>query len=117
MFESILSRRRFLVSGLRAAFFGCGLLLSACDSKKKGQEKKPQTTGVERCDDLSALSETEAALRTKFGYVTKSPIAENQCKNCNLFLPPKADRVCGSCMLFKGPVLPDAYCTYWAPRV
>jgi hypothetical protein len=115
MSKLILSRRKFLVSGTALVAFSLGA--GGCDSKNKPEEKKPQTTGLERCDDLSALSEAEATLRLKFGYVTKSPIAENHCKNCNLFLPPKADRVCGSCMLFKGPVLPDAYCTYWAPRV
>jgi hypothetical protein len=46
--------------------------------------------------------------------VDDSPIAENQCNNCNLYLPPKGDKPCGGCILFQGPVQPEGYCTYWA---
>ena len=95
------------------------LALGGCDGKQdhNSTDNPGSDPSVTSCDDLNGVSETDLALRKKLGYVEKSPIADNQCQNCNLFLPPKEEQKCGGCMLFKGPVFNDAYCTYWAPKV
>lgn len=120
MKNTINPRRVFIhrcvrVTGMLAtgvlAWAGCG----------KKQEKADAPPGdaldVSACDDLSGLSGEELAVRTKLGYVEETPLPDNHCGNCNLYLPPKEGRKCGGCMLFKGPVFSDAYCTYWAPKV
>jgi hypothetical protein len=116
----VFSRRkfvsRFVLRGgalLTAAFSiaGCG--------RKKEEEKISggAQASVEPCSDLSGVPENDIELRKKFAYVNQSPINDNQCNNCNLYLPPKKGSPCGGCMLFKGPVHPEGYCTYWAPKV
>ena len=114
------SRRKFISKYVCAStvFLGVGLLLGSCDRKKTVQENKSNAaTRVDPCSNLSGVSENDIALRQKLGYVKESPIPDNRCNNCNLYLPPGADKDCGRCMLFKGPVYPSGYCTYWAPRV
>ncbi len=66
------------------------------------------------CDDLSKVSAEEIAKRKKLAYVSQSPVENNQCANCNLFIP-APEKPCGACLLFKGPVSPEGHCTYWAP--
>lgn len=111
------SRRAFVA---RLAFhtgvvLSAGYLVMACD--KKQSARNDDVTPVDFCDDLSAVSENDLALRKQFAYVDASPIEDSQCDNCNLFLPPKSEQRCGGCMLFKGPVAKSGYCTYWAPKV
>jgi hypothetical protein len=72
---------------------------------------------VEHCGDMEGLEETELSKRKQLGYTDETPIADNTCGNCQLFLPPKEGQKCGGCQLFNGPVFEVAYCTYWAPRV
>lgn len=114
------SRRNFLGKLAGASLAVAGVtVLAGCENKKElntnpqSQNEKP----VLSCDDLTGVSESDLGVRKKLGYVEQSPIAENTCHNCNLYLPPKPDHKCGGCMLFKGPVFADAYCTYWAPKV
>lgn len=117
------SRRRFL-GGIATAWLlavGAVPILSGCGKKEEtasGEQSASEQAvqPVTSCDDLTGVSEQDLAVRKKLGYVEKSPIADNQCHNCNLYLPPKPDHNCGGCMLFKGPVFTDAYCTYWAPK-
>ena len=112
------SRRSFVARCGSLATIGI-LAVTGC-GKKQDQNPQDNPVGdqpVSSCDDLKGVSENDLALRKKLGYVEKSPIADNQCVNCNLFLPPKEGQSCGGCMLFKGPVFTDAYCTYWAPKV
>jgi hypothetical protein len=112
------SRRRFIVRCGSLATMGL-LAVTGCGKKNdpKAEDDPAGESSVSSCDDLKGVSENDLALRKKLGYVEKSPIADNQCLNCNLFLPPKEGQNCGGCMLFKGPVFTDAYCTYWAPKV
>jgi hypothetical protein len=111
------SRRAFVLKsavsclGIFAGVFG------SCDQKKPDRDNKAGDMKLDPCDDFENVSESDLALRQKFGYVNKSPIPENQCNNCNLYLPGKTAKDCGGCMLFKGPVYAFGYCTYWAPRV
>lgn len=110
------SRRTFvnrLVSAASAML--AGALAIACAGKKPDAEQAAHD--VTSCDDLSQVSEQDRATRRKLGYMKESPIADNQCQNCNLYLPPKAGHSCGGCMLFQGPVYPTGYCTYWAAKV
>lgn len=114
------SRRNFLGKLANAGLVMIGAnSLAGCENKKEAntdaqsKNEKP----VSSCDDLTGVSESDLAVREKLGYVEESPIADNLCHNCNLYLPPKDGQACGGCMLFKGPVFSDAYCTYWAPKV
>jgi hypothetical protein len=66
------------------------------------------------CDDLSKVSAEEIAKRKKLAYVSQSPVENNQCGNCNLYIP-APEKPCGACLLFKGPVSPEGHCAYWAP--
>lgn len=114
------SRRRFIKEGAHRA----GVLLtilfvsSKCREKKvKDSDKAATGDSQDPCSDLSSVPESDVELRRKFAYVKESPIADNHCHNCNLYLPPKDASPCGSCMLFKGPVNANGYCTYWAPKI
>jgi len=114
------SRRRFIIEGLRGsavlstAFF----LFSKCREKKVEDKSKASASDTQDpCGDLSDLPENDLELRRKFAYVKESPVPDSHCNNCNLFLPSKSASPCGSCMLFKGPVDPSGYCTYWAPKI
>jgi len=114
------SRRQFLEKCFSAGgvLLTGTLLLGSCGQNKDRDEVSNGTnTPVDSCDDLKAVGESDIAVREKLGYVQESPIADNQCHNCNLYLPPKTGQNCGGCMLFKGPVYAAAYCTYWAPKV
>lgn len=113
------SRRKFIRKCLFASsvFLGEALVLSSCGSGKPSQEDKKNASAGDPCDDLSAVSENEILKREKFGYVKESPIADNNCGNCGLYVPSEAEQACGKCMLFEGPVYSSAYCTYWAPQV
>jgi len=89
-----------------------------CGEKRDADQAVPEPQATaDPCSDLSGVSKNDIELRAKFAYVNESPIADNQCTNCNLFLPPREGEKCGGCLLFKGPVNPSGYCTYWAPKV
>jgi hypothetical protein len=110
-------RRKFILQSATAGLGICLTLLASCGKKKAVPENRSAGVPVDACDDLEGVPQSDVDLRQKFGYVKKSPVPENECNNCNLYLPPKAEEKCGGCMLFKGPVFLEAYCAYWAPRV
>jgi hypothetical protein len=84
-------------------------------SKKQiAQKLVPQDDLKNPCDDLSKVSAEEIAKRKKLAYVSQSPVENNQCANCNLYIP-APEKPCGACLLFKGPVSPEGHCAYWAP--
>lgn len=115
---SSLSRRKFILRliGIGATPLAVSSFLS-CDRKTAVEKESGTEALVDPCDDLSGVSQNDIALRQKLGYVKESPIEDNKCNNCNLFLPSASNEKCGGCMLFKGPVYATGYCTYWAPRV
>jgi hypothetical protein len=110
-------RRKFISQSATAGLGICVSLLARCGQKKPVPENRPTGVPVDACDDLEGVPQNDVELRQKFAYVKKSPIPENECNNCNLYLPPGTGKECGACMLFKGPVYSSGYCTYWAPRV
>jgi hypothetical protein len=130
MNNSKLSRRVFCSSILSngAALVGAGAILSACgggagNENGKTQDKPattsgpttaPPVTSADACTDFSNIDPAELKKREALGYVEKSPIPDNLCENCKLFIPWQNNTSCGGCMLFQGPVQLDAYCTYWA---
>ena len=104
-------------SALQLAFIP--VIIESCTSNKNEAEKKNKAaTSSDPCSDYSEISKDDIKKRESLGYVQKATSAENKhCGNCNLWLPPVADKACGKCLLFKGPVPAEAYCTYWAPQV
>lgn len=113
-------RRAFI----RDAYRACGIIvagaiaLTGCGRQENKTEAVTEPLDpADPCGDLSNVSEKDIAVREKLGYVKESPLPDNQCQNCNLYLPAKSGEACGGCMLFKGPVYAEAYCTYWAPKI
>lgn len=139
MKESNCSRRKFISQSiyLGATFLGGALLLGsssipavAKDKTGSGAQKDPEAILDEElkpayqdtikkvkdpCDDMTGVSAEELAKRKKLAYVNKSPIEDNHCGNCALYLIPAKGKACGGCALFKGPVRSEGYCAYWAP--
>jgi hypothetical protein len=115
---NFISRRKFISRfvGISSTSFGILSLLS-CDRKPTVEKRSETKAVIDPCDDLSGVSQNDLALRQKLNYVNESPIEDNKCNNCNLFLPSSSNQKCGGCMLFKGPVYATGYCTYWAPKV
>ena len=118
------SRRKFIGKYILAGTvsLSTGVLIAgsavsgiAKEGDLKQQTNNPQSAQNNPCDDLKGVSADEIAKRKKLAYVNKTPIPDNHCSNCALYLPPAKDKPCGGCMLFKGPVRPEGYCAYWAP--
>lgn len=114
------TRRAFLRKLALSGFLviGGGFLWSGCQGRK---DTKSTTAGSKdyfggNCGDYSKLTEDDHKARKKLGYEKKSPVAEQECQHCNLWLPPKGGQTCGGCTLFKGPIEPKGTCTYWAPK-
>lgn len=121
--EKKIKRRAFIETTLRygATVMMVPILLQACKSDG-GESSDTKATAenaldVTSCDDLSKTPESEIKKRVGFGYVEESPMPEQHCKNCQLYLPPQEGKSCGGCALFQGPVFENGYCTYWAPIV
>lgn len=114
------SRRDFLrtFGALAPVVLGAGAFLSACGGggTKEGGGDNAASAGLTDCGDLSGVSEAELAKRTSLGYVDETPMPEQHCGNCLLYLLPEKEGTCGGCQLFKGPVFEQGYCTYWAAK-
>ncbi|NND34718.1 MAG: high-potential iron-sulfur protein [Saprospiraceae bacterium] len=92
-------------------------LLITLSCKKTEKNEKSESFTLRDCEDLSQVSPEEIKKRESLGYTKESPMPDKNCTNCNLYSPPSGAKICGGCMLFKGPVLAEAYCTYWAPQI
>ena len=129
MKEKKYARRNFLQKYLNLVYLlaASGIMLSFKSKtsatkwkKTSGSKKQPakkivsQDDSKNPCDDLSKVSADEILKRKKLAYVSQSPVENNHCGNCNLFIP-APDKPCGACLLFKGPVSPEGHCAYWAP--
>jgi len=105
MRTSNLSRRSLLQHGVYVVAIGAApILLNACT--------KPEF----HCDDVSGLSEADAALRSALEYRDVSPHGEKKsCSSCAFFKAGK-EHQCGRCTLVQGPIHPLGYCNSWAAK-
>ena len=105
MTKTTLSRRQILERGIRLALVGSTpILLNACS--------KPEL----HCEDVSALSEDDRALRSQLEYRDLSPYAETKsCSKCAFYKAGKKNE-CGKCTLVKGPINPRGYCNSWSAK-
>ncbi|MEP7257868.1 MAG: hypothetical protein ABI687_05765 [Flavitalea sp.] len=96
--------------GVAAAMIG----ISSCQPETKTPVTPAKgVTDAEACNDYKKLDNADVKAREQLGYVQIAPSANKNCGNCKLWLP---GNPCGKCQLFKGPVPPTAYCTYWAKQ-
>lgn len=109
------SRRKFIHTCL--GLVSAGFAMSSCGTKDRQVENTEDSFPGNPCEDMQGLNHEDLAKREQLGYEKTSPIPESRCDNCQLYIPPKEQVACGGCMLFKGPVYPEAYCTYWAPQM
>lgn len=114
------SRRKFLKRSFLvfSSAIGAGFLMGGCSSNSASSENRssdPKTPPApQNTQDSSAMTKEDIDKRRMLGYVDKTPIAENHCSNCALYMLPKEGSKSGGCQLFKGPVNANGYCTYWA---
>lgn len=101
-----LSRRGF-IGALGAGTAGFALFVSGCKGGKGGELV---------CTDVSSLTAAEKQARTALKYLDKSPHADKNCTNCQLFKPGAAG-ACAACTVIKGPINPKGYCNSWAKKV
>ncbi|MGH2624879.1 MAG: high-potential iron-sulfur protein [Sphingobacterium sp.] len=124
MHKKKIERREFIkgtVTSSLAFLLGSAYVVSGCTNsgEKADQQAKEDRTSeapVSSCDDYSQVDEVNLRKREQLGYVKQTVNPENKCENCKLWIPPKEGHSCGGCMLFKGPVYDEGYCTYWAPQ-
>lgn len=122
------SRRGFLRQGFSyVSMLTLGsAVLAACNSSDASNEQKPVVNTKEHSPektpassdpcDIASLTEQDIKNRKALGYVEHTPIPEKTCDNCKLFVPANDTIKCGTCSLFKGPIQPEGYCTYWADK-
>ena len=111
-----ITRKEFLkqISLMGTTALAAGLILSACGSSEKKAEGEAETKAPEDpCSDLSGLTEDEKAVRDEFEYVAETPIPEERCDNCALWIEPEPGSECGGCQIMAGPIHPGGYCTAW----
>lgn len=106
------NRRRFLQCTISIVCVG---LMMSCQNRSN--QKQNNDTDPLDCKDLSSTPPEELKKRENLGYTETSPMPDKNCKSCNLFIPVSETKPCAGCLLFKGPVEENAYCTYWAPII
>jgi hypothetical protein len=101
-----ISRKDFLkkVASVGAALSVAGVALQGCG------ESDP-------CTDVSGLMPADFQARKSFNYVEKTADATKNCANCQLYKAPEGGAKCGGCLLFKGNVTANGYCTSWAQKI
>jgi hypothetical protein len=96
-----LSRRAYLIACVGAAG------LSGCAK---------QATVATACSDTSALSPVDKQARETLAYADQSPVANQTCQNCSIYIEPSKFGQCGTCQLIKGQINAAGYCTAWAAK-
>lgn len=123
-------RRKFLkgifLSATTAAFGtvllqGCGgnepAKENSAAADKTGKPVAPPEAPATTIIDSSQMTQEDFDKRKNLGYVEKSPMEENRCENCALYLQPEGEnKKYGGCQLLRGPIAPDGYCPYWAAK-
>jgi len=102
-----LSRRDVL---RRSAAFGA-LALVGTGAAACSKSRPPALS----CTDTTALSPTDATIRTALGYVDTSTEPGKMCSGCLQFLPASPD-ACGACKVVKGPINPGGYCKSFSAK-
>ncbi|HSY21732.1 MAG TPA: twin-arginine translocation signal domain-containing protein [Polyangiaceae bacterium] len=97
--ERIFTRRDLLQ---KSAAFGALAVFGATAACKEAP--KPLS-----CEDTTALSPPDMAIRTSLQYIDNSNQPGKQCSSCQQFIP-AAPNACGSCKVVKGPINPGGYC-------
>jgi hypothetical protein len=112
-----IDRKNFIKSAAVLTFSGFGAVtfLAGCGKKKEEPGEIKKAAGP--CSDLSGLTDAEKETRVLYRYVPHSPHEDKKCGVCNYFTPPKAGSQCGTCLIVKGPINPDGYCTSWVKKV
>ncbi|MVZ65222.1 hypothetical protein GQF61_05105 [Sphingobacterium sp. DK4209] len=115
-----IERREFIkgtVTSSLAFLMGSAYVLTGCSNTgKQAAGNQDAEAAVSSCDDYSNVDEVNLRKREQLGYVKQTVNPENKCSNCKLWIAPKEGQSCGGCLLFKGPVYDEGYCTYWAPQ-
>ncbi|WP_018626243.1 high-potential iron-sulfur protein [Niabella aurantiaca] len=117
--------KRFLFSATTTAFGA--VLLQGCGNNEQPAEKpaeapktgEPATVPEQQGSaiiDSSEMTQEDFDKRKNLGYVEKTPMEDNRCDNCALYLKPEGDSKYGGCQLLRGPISPGGYCPYWAAK-
>jgi hypothetical protein len=114
--ETTFTRRAFLarLTALGVAL-GAAPLLSACGTP--GTTTGGTAKGGVDCTDESALSEADKATRSSLQYVAASEKPDQNCLNCQYYIPPADETTCGTCSLLPGPVTAEGWCASWVAKV
>ena len=106
--KSSVSRREVLKRSLVVVgtASGAAAVFSACGESKSGFS----------CTDTSGLAPAEKQMRDTLKYVDKSPHADKNCLNCQLWTSGTTADKCGGCQVIKGPIHPLGYCTSWVKQ-
>lgn len=120
MMTDTYKRRKFIqqaflyiaLPGIITVAGGCG---DGAPKEAKREQPEAAPANVDPCK-LETLTEQELKQRDALGYTAETPIPEQTCENCKLYIPENDTKPCGTCTLFKGPVALGGYCTYWADR-
>jgi len=111
--RAFLGRSGFLLAGATLWLAGCGRSeprASAAGGEVAAAADTAEVAGADPCNDLTALTKDELALRETFGYVPHSSDPEIECEHCEFYKEPVAGKPCGGCTLFAGPVEPEGMC-------
>ena len=113
-----INRKNFLKHTAALSFTGLGVItfLSGCGKGQKEPASESSQNEKEPCSDLSGLSESEKNTRDLYRYAADSPHDDKKCHMCNYFIPPKGNTTCGTCVIVKGPINPNGYCTSWVKK-
>ena len=89
-----MTRKEFLekLPLVSVAFFGSWMLFQNCSKS---------TTDEDPCSDLSGLTEEEKQTRNQYEYVAKSPLPNQLCSNCALWIAPETGKTCGGCEIMR----------------
>ncbi|PIE18783.1 MAG: hypothetical protein CSA66_03940 [Proteobacteria bacterium] len=112
-----ITRRDFfrITATTGAAAVAAGAVLATGCGGKGDSGGKGGGGGGESCDNVSGLSLADKQMRKTNKYVDKTPHADKDCANCQLYKAPKSG-FCGGCTVLKGTINPHGYCNLWAAK-
>jgi hypothetical protein len=96
------TRRRWLSLG--AGFPAALWVAVACDEKQFA------------CDQVVGLTPQGIGVRQNLAYADRSKNPEQNCANCQQWVPAPASGHCGGCKVMPGPVHPQGFCKVWVKQ-